>query len=112
MSVMTRTDGPGFNRNYHFFTSSAANWQTHGSLRECQRLQEKRDKEARYMQPRGYSVWKVLLPNDANYRIIDFCPDLPDDQLIYLDTVVYKQVKGKNGTYVKPATGKAALERD
>ncbi len=100
------------NRNYHFFTSSTANWQTHGSLRECMRLQENRDKQATYMQPCAYSVFKVDLPADAEYGIKNYAPNLDADQVQYIDTVVYQQYKSHRGTKIRLAKGNKALVRD
>ena len=97
-------------RDYHFFTSSAAHWQTNGSLSECMYLQEKRDKASTYMVPRGYSVYKVLLPNDSKYQIDHYRPELPEDQLIYIDTVVYELTNGKRDS-VRVARGKKSLDK-
>jgi len=98
-------------RDYHFFTSSASNWTTNASLRECIRLQEAADRECTYMQPRGYSVYKVLLPSDAKYRIGNYVPEVDPEKLIKVDTILYVQGKTKRGPRVKAARGKAAIEQ-
>jgi len=106
-------------REYHFFTSSAAYWQTHASLRECQRLQEERDMNARTMQPQGYCIYKVYLPPEAHYKIRNFVPDLDDDLVEYIDTVRYTQseatpAKKRRGFHftLKIATGDEATKRE
>jgi hypothetical protein len=81
---------------YHFFTSSARNWQAHKSLRECMRLQENRDKQSTNFHPRAYSVYLVLLPPEAEYKIDSYHPDLPNDVCFRIDLVHYEYNKKTN----------------
>lgn len=81
---------------YHFFTSSARNWQAHKSLRECMRRQENRDKLATSMHPRAYAVYLVLLPPEENYEINYYRPVLPNNVCIRIDLVHYEYVKKTN----------------
>jgi len=97
-------------REFHFFTSSSRNWTTHSSLRECIRLQEKFDKQCGDFQPKGYRIWKVLVPQDTAYGIDNYRPDLEPEKLILIDLVLYKQYKSGNTMKIKPATGDDAVD--
>jgi hypothetical protein len=95
-------------KEFHFFCSSATNWTTGESLRDTMARQEANDLCSTYMQPKGYRVFKVLLPNDAKYGINHYRPELPAEQLIEIDLVLYEEY-GKQGK-IRVARGKNAVE--
>jgi len=106
-------------REYHFFTSSAAHWTANASLRECQRIQEQRDYSCTRFMPQGYSIYKVYLPADAPYKINNFRPVLDDELVEYIDTVKYEVVEATPGqkrrgqkNRLRVATGEKAHNRD
>ena len=95
-------------RDYHFFTSSSLNWRTHASLKECMTRQEAVDLESSMIQPRGYTIYKVLLPADARYSINNYRPVVDESLLIRVDTVHYEQYTRSGKTKIRLARGDKA----
>ena len=66
----------------HYFASSCINWTSNKSLEVClkkQRLADTRDKNCKAI---SCHVWKVPLPEKANYMIDNYTPQVENVKLL------------------------------
>jgi len=72
---------------YHFFTSSQANWETSPSLYTCLRNQRRADKRLKNFIIKGCNVFKVPLPNDKEhpYDIDNFTPQVEGTEWLHYE---------------------------
>ncbi len=68
-------------QEYHFFTSSATNWRTDKSLMKCIERQRLADGGS----VKGFNIYKVPLPSDAEYKINNYAPEVKDTEFIHYE---------------------------
>ena len=79
---------PSATKEYHFFCSSAINWTVDEDLFKCLQRQKKEDRRRNSpMKSDVCGVYKVPVPIDTHYKIMNYAPQVEGAELI--DLVYY-----------------------
>ena len=80
----------GKEKPYHYFASSALNWSADSDLLVCLTRQRAADTNKKALfQCSGCLVYRVEGKSTRTYEIENCRPSLPDDEVKFIDTIVY-----------------------